>query len=81
LTSVFDGGGGQNQTLAALPPAVNPMNKCPRADVDILEERKISCPYWDSNTGSSSPYPSQLTDYTLLALLQKYLHGPSGSSK
>jgi hypothetical protein len=26
----------------------------PRANLDILENSKISCPYWDSNTGSSA---------------------------
>jgi hypothetical protein len=29
---------------------------CPRARVYALEEEKISCPCWDSNSGSSSQY-------------------------
>jgi len=78
LTSVFDGGcGGQNHTLAALPPGSkfqDPLNKSPRAYVDIFEERKIVCPYWDLNARSSSPYSSQFTNYTVLTLLQKWLH-------
>ena len=38
-----------------------------RVNLDVLEQRKFSCPCWDSNPGSSSPYPSCYADYTILA--------------
>lgn len=39
----------------------------PRVNLDILEQRKIPCPCWDSDPGSSSPYPSHCADYNILA--------------
>jgi len=37
----------------------------PRACLDGLEEKKIPCPYWDSNSRSSNLWPSQCTDYNI----------------
>jgi hypothetical protein len=38
----------------------------PRASLDVLEKRKISCLCQDSNPGPSSPKPSHCSDYTVL---------------
>ena len=34
-----------------------------RANLDVMEKKIISCPYPDSNPGSSSPYRSYDSDY------------------
>jgi hypothetical protein len=39
----------------------------PRASLDDLEKRTISCPCQDSNPGLLSPYPSYYTDYAVMA--------------
>ena len=39
----------------------------PGVNLDVLEQRKIPCPCWDSNPVSSSPYPSRFAGYTVLA--------------
>ena len=37
----------------------------PRASLHILEMTQISCPCWDLNPRSSTPYPSHYTGTTL----------------
>ena len=39
----------------------------PKASLDVLEMRKISCPYLDLNPKSSSPLPSYYTTLTTLS--------------
>jgi hypothetical protein len=43
----------------------------PRAGPDVLEKRKVSCFYWDSNPASFSPQPIQYTDHTARTPLHK----------
>jgi hypothetical protein len=42
-----------------------------RAGLDVLEKRKFSCFYWDSNPTSSSPQLIQYTDHTIGTPLHK----------
>ena len=34
---------------------------CPRAGLDVVQKRNVSCPYWDSSPGPSGPQPSSYT--------------------
>lgn len=43
----------------------------PRASLDVLEKKKFSCFYWDSNPTSSSPLPIQYTDHAIRTPLHK----------
>jgi hypothetical protein len=58
---------GKHHTLATLPPGNIPNAHLikgwvgPRAGLDVLENRKISCLYQDSNPVLSSPQPSRYT--------------------
>ena len=59
---------------AALPPQNNPGNHCikssvgPRtAETFCRTNKKVSCPYRDSNHGPSSPWPSHYSDYDIPA--------------
>lgn len=39
----------------------------PRASLDIMEHKKISCPFWDSNPGPPSPHPDHYIDFAIPA--------------
>jgi hypothetical protein len=38
------------------------------ADLNVLEERNITCPYRDSNLGLCSPQTCHYTDYIIVCL-------------
>jgi hypothetical protein len=44
---------------------------CPRAALDVLKERKISCPFWGSNIGIVQSIISHYADYATLSSVQK----------
>jgi len=60
---------GQLDTLTALPPRRNPGMHWlgdqvgPKAGQEILEKRKTSCPYHDSNPRMSRPMPSHYANW------------------
>jgi hypothetical protein len=48
----------------------------PRAGLDALGKRKVSCPHWDSNSRPSRRHPSSYTDYATpipILLIQTFL--------
>jgi len=54
-------------TLGRIPTAIGcECGWAPRASLDVLEKRKISCLCQDSNPGSSSPKPRHCSDHTVL---------------
>ena len=66
LTSALDMGSGQPHAPPLYPRGKRPrypLNRRlvgPRAGMDVLEKRKVSCPCRDFNLGPSSPYLSHL---------------------
>ena len=68
---------GQPQALATLmlkeePPAPTEYSWVgPRVGMDVLQKRKISCPYQDSNPRLSSPWPSVQTYFIILAPIMR----------
>jgi hypothetical protein len=45
---------------------------CPRAVLEVLKERKISCPSWGSNIGIVQSIISHSADYATLSSVQKW---------
>jgi hypothetical protein len=62
---------GQHHTLTTLPPGMSPRTHSiggwvgSKGSLDILENRKISCPCWDLNRRPSNPQPSHYTNYAV----------------
>jgi hypothetical protein len=67
LNSVLDGGGGQGQTLANLPPGKTQYPLYKWAPGPVCKGAENLTPHWGSIPGLSQPVTSCYTNYTIPA--------------